>query len=49
MGRTGACWHGDSVGSIDHILLVTVKNGEVGFQVIELDGVSDLEKYEVNQ
>ncbi|MBD7937093.1 MULTISPECIES: metallophosphoesterase family protein [Cytobacillus] len=48
MGRTGACWHGDSVGSIDHILLVTVKNGEVGFQVIELDGVSDLEKYKVN-
>lgn len=45
MGRTGACWHGDGVGSIDHILWVTVKDGKTDFKVIELNGVSSLQKY----
>jgi calcineurin-like phosphoesterase family protein len=49
MGRTGACWHGDGVGSIDHILWVTVKNGETNFKVIELNGVSTLEKFTINE
>lgn len=48
MGRTGACWHGDSVGSIDHILWVTVKDGEVHYQVIDLDAVSTLERFELH-
>jgi len=49
MGRTGACWHGEGVGSIDHLLLVTVKNGETNFKVIELNGVSTLEKFTMDE
>lgn len=45
MGRTGACWHGEGVGSIDHILWVTVKNGETNVNVIDLNGVSTLDKF----
>ncbi|WP_342048771.1 metallophosphoesterase family protein [Bacillus sp. OTU530] len=45
MGRTGACWHGEGVGSIDHILWVTVKDGETNFKVIELNGISGLDKF----
>lgn len=48
MGRTGACWHGESIGSIDHILWVTVTNGETSVHAIELDGVSTLEKYTID-
>ncbi|MGM7723504.1 metallophosphoesterase family protein [Metabacillus sp. Hm71] len=49
MGRTGACWHGEAVGSIDHILWVTVRNGETNFHVIDLNGASTLEKFTVNE
>ncbi|MDY8166496.1 metallophosphoesterase family protein [Bacillus thuringiensis] len=49
MGRTGACWHGEGIGSIDHILWVTVKNGETNFNVIELQGVSTLEKFMLDE
>lgn len=45
MGRTGACWHGEGVGSIDHILWVTVKGGKTNFKVIELNGISGLDKF----
>ncbi|WP_338786184.1 metallophosphoesterase family protein [Metabacillus sp. FJAT-53654] len=49
MGRTGACWHGEGVGSIDHILLVTVKNGKTNFNVIDLNVVSTLEKFKIDE
>lgn len=49
MGRTGAFGHGEGVGSIDHILWVTVKNGETNFKVIELNGVSTLEKFTIEE
>jgi hypothetical protein len=47
MGRTGACWHGDGIGSIDHIVWVTVKNGVPSSKVIDLEAVSNLDRFTI--